>query len=136
MANRIGRGHTPDLFERQASPGAERSLYQGFLYTRPLIVAHDSDGLEDSDSSNKALAVTSRRFVASSVLSRIFRVFYHGNGWKLTLSTVASYIVLPFITGVMAGLGEIMANELFFWMGWSGARVVHVPGRNFKSIFV
>ncbi|KAI8324541.1 hypothetical protein GQ54DRAFT_309096 [Martensiomyces pterosporus] len=47
-----------------------------------------------------------------------------------TLRFTASYMVLPFITGVMAGMGEIFANELMFRWGWRGARPVVVPGRS------
>ncbi|KAJ2549139.1 hypothetical protein EV175_004558 [Coemansia sp. RSA 1933] len=50
--------------------------------------------------------------------------------WGRVLGFVATYMALPFVTGVMAGIGEIFANELLYKWGWRGARPVSVPGRN------
>ncbi|KAJ2849549.1 hypothetical protein IWW36_002555 [Coemansia brasiliensis] len=46
-----------------------------------------------------------------------------------TLRFVATYMVLPFVTGVMAGMGEIFANEVMYRWGWRGARPIMVEGR-------
>ncbi|KAJ2888760.1 hypothetical protein FB639_000408 [Coemansia asiatica] len=51
------------------------------------------------------------------------------SNWKGTLRFVGLYMVLPFVTGVMAGLGEIFANEVMYRWGWRGARPIQVPGR-------
>ncbi|KAI9503229.1 hypothetical protein GGI25_004280 [Coemansia spiralis] len=50
--------------------------------------------------------------------------------WKRILGFVATYMALPFVTGVMAGIGEIFANELLYRWGWRGAKPISVPGRN------
>ncbi|KAJ2682773.1 hypothetical protein GGH99_004603 [Coemansia sp. RSA 1285] len=50
--------------------------------------------------------------------------------WGRVLGFVATYMALPFVTGVMAGIGEIFANELLYRWGWRGARPISVPGRN------
>ncbi|KAJ1798052.1 hypothetical protein LPJ59_002751 [Coemansia sp. RSA 2399] len=50
--------------------------------------------------------------------------------WGRVLGFVATYMALPFVTGVMAGIGEIFANELLYKWGWRGARPISVPGRN------
>ncbi|KAJ2769185.1 hypothetical protein IWQ57_003214 [Coemansia nantahalensis] len=50
-------------------------------------------------------------------------------GWGGVMRFVGLYMALPFVTGVMAGMGEIFANELMFRWGWRGARPVQVPGR-------
>ncbi|KAJ2305795.1 hypothetical protein IWW55_001756, partial [Coemansia sp. RSA 2706] len=51
-----------------------------------------------------------------------------------TLRFVATYMALPFVTGVMAGMGEIFANELMYRWGWQGARpIMLLP--NFRAIF-
>ncbi|KAJ1934837.1 hypothetical protein EC988_008679 [Linderina pennispora] len=49
--------------------------------------------------------------------------------WSSVLRFTALYMVLPFITGVMAGMGEIFANELMFRWGWRGARPLMVKNR-------
>ncbi|KAI9479400.1 hypothetical protein LPJ78_004250 [Coemansia sp. RSA 989] len=46
-----------------------------------------------------------------------------------TLRFVATYMLLPFVTGVMAGMGEIFANEAMYRWGWRGARPIMVEGR-------
>ncbi|KAJ1735424.1 hypothetical protein LPJ61_000547 [Coemansia biformis] len=51
------------------------------------------------------------------------------SGWGGTMRFVATYMALPFVTGVMAGMGEIFANELMFRWGWRGARPIMVAGR-------
>ncbi|KAJ2691930.1 hypothetical protein H4R19_006258 [Coemansia spiralis] len=51
-------------------------------------------------------------------------------GWRGVVRFVGLYMALPFVTGVMAGMGEIFANELMFRWGWRGARPVNVPGRS------
>ncbi|KAJ2339114.1 hypothetical protein IWW50_006919 [Coemansia erecta] len=51
-----------------------------------------------------------------------------------TLRFVATYMALPFVTGVMAGMGEIFANELMFRWGWQGARPIMVAGRNNRAL--
>lgn len=43
--------------------------------------------------------------------------------WHL-LYRVAINLVLPFVNGVMIGIGEILAHEVGFRWGWAGARVV------------
>ncbi|KAJ1771485.1 hypothetical protein LPJ74_002305 [Coemansia sp. RSA 1843] len=50
--------------------------------------------------------------------------------WGRVLGFVATYMALPFVTGVMAGIGEIFANELLYKWGWRGARPISVPGRD------
>ncbi|KAJ2910427.1 hypothetical protein GGI21_000890 [Coemansia aciculifera] len=50
--------------------------------------------------------------------------------WIKILRFTATYLALPFITGVMAGMGEIFANEFMYRWGWRGARPVAVAGRN------
>ncbi|KAJ2029143.1 hypothetical protein IW146_008198 [Coemansia sp. RSA 922] len=50
--------------------------------------------------------------------------------WPKVLRFTATYLALPFITGVMAGMGEIFANEFMYRWGWRGARPVAVAGRN------
>ncbi|KAI7833244.1 hypothetical protein BX661DRAFT_169109 [Kickxella alabastrina] len=50
--------------------------------------------------------------------------------WKRTLRFVGLYMALPFVTGVMAGMGEIFANEAMYRWGWRGARPIQVKGRN------
>ncbi|KAJ2782917.1 hypothetical protein H4R18_001996 [Coemansia javaensis] len=52
------------------------------------------------------------------------------SGWGGAARFLATYVALPFVTGVMAGMGEIFANELMYRWGWRGARPVAVPGRN------
>ncbi|KAJ2718786.1 hypothetical protein GGI07_005591 [Coemansia sp. Benny D115] len=54
--------------------------------------------------------------------------------WRRTLRFVGLYLALPFVTGVMAGMGEIFANEAMYRWGWRGARPIHVPGRH-KRVF-
>ncbi|KAJ2741021.1 hypothetical protein GGI20_005477 [Coemansia sp. BCRC 34301] len=50
--------------------------------------------------------------------------------WVKVLRFTATYLALPFVTGVMAGMGEIFANEFMYRWGWRGARPVAVTGRN------
>ncbi|PIA17891.1 hypothetical protein COEREDRAFT_85769 [Coemansia reversa NRRL 1564] len=50
--------------------------------------------------------------------------------WGRTFRFISLYMALPFVTGVMAGMGEIFANELMYRWGWRGARPIMVPGRN------
>ncbi|KAJ2865629.1 hypothetical protein GGH94_002073 [Coemansia aciculifera] len=50
--------------------------------------------------------------------------------WPKVLRFTATYLALPFITGVMAGMGEIFANEFMYRWGWRGARPVAVGRRN------
>ncbi|KAJ2003361.1 hypothetical protein GGI02_003536 [Coemansia sp. RSA 2322] len=50
--------------------------------------------------------------------------------WPKVLKFTATYVALPFITGVMAGMGEIFANEFMYRWGWRGARPMAVSGRN------
>ncbi|KAJ1881560.1 hypothetical protein LPJ57_001538 [Coemansia sp. RSA 486] len=52
------------------------------------------------------------------------------SNWKSTMRFVGLYMALPFVTGVMAGLGEIFANEVMYRWGWRGARPIQVPGRD------
>ncbi|KAJ2156751.1 hypothetical protein GGF46_004976 [Coemansia sp. RSA 552] len=50
-------------------------------------------------------------------------------GLGSTLRFAVTYMALPFVTGVMAGMGEIFANELMYRWGWRGARPIMVSGR-------
>ncbi|KAJ2022874.1 hypothetical protein GGI06_001636, partial [Coemansia sp. S85] len=61
--------------------------------------------------------------------NRIWQVISYVN-WPKVLRFTAAYLALPFITGVMAGMGEIFANEFMYRWGWKGARPVAVAGRN------
>ncbi|KAJ2077472.1 hypothetical protein H4R24_005113 [Coemansia sp. RSA 988] len=51
-------------------------------------------------------------------------------GWSRSFRFISLYMVLPFVTGVMAGMGEIFANEFMYRWGWRGARPIMVPGRS------
>ncbi|KAJ1961237.1 hypothetical protein GGI12_003362 [Dipsacomyces acuminosporus] len=59
-----------------------------------------------------------------------WRQWFSALGWGKSFRFMATYMVLPFVTGVMAGMGEIFANELMFRWGWKGARPITVSGRN------
>ncbi|KAJ2830739.1 hypothetical protein GGI24_001838 [Coemansia furcata] len=61
--------------------------------------------------------------------SKVWQVVSSVN-WSKVLRFTAAYLALPFITGVMAGMGEIFANEFMYRWGWRGARPVAVAGRN------
>ncbi|KAJ2834045.1 hypothetical protein FBU31_001821 [Coemansia sp. 'formosensis'] len=61
--------------------------------------------------------------------SRVWQVISSAN-WSKVLRFTATYLALPFITGVMAGMGEIFANEFMYRWGWRGARPVAVAGRS------
>ncbi|KAJ2416332.1 hypothetical protein GGI10_001032, partial [Coemansia sp. RSA 2530] len=61
--------------------------------------------------------------------NRVWQVISYVN-WPKVLRFTATYLALPFITGVMAGMGEIFANEFMYRWGWKGARPVTVAGRN------
>lgn len=55
-------------------------------------------------------------------------------GWPSVLRILGTYLALPFVTGVMAGMGEIFANELMYRWGWRGARPLQVPNRRNRSL--
>ncbi|KAJ2795069.1 hypothetical protein H4R20_006003, partial [Coemansia guatemalensis] len=62
--------------------------------------------------------------------SFISRIGDYIPSWSRSLRFISLYMALPFLTGVMAGMGEIFANELMYRWGWRGARPIMVPGRN------
>ncbi|KAJ2611777.1 hypothetical protein H4S08_002999 [Coemansia sp. RSA 1365] len=62
--------------------------------------------------------------------SYISRIGDYIPSWGRTFRFISLYMALPFVTGVMAGMGEIFANELMYRWGWRGARPIMVPGRN------
>ncbi|KAJ2627532.1 hypothetical protein GGF44_004703 [Coemansia sp. RSA 1694] len=66
---------------------------------------------------------------ASSNNNKVWQVVGSIN-WPKVLRFTATYLALPFITGVMAGMGEIFANEFMYRWGWRGARPIAVAGRN------
>ncbi|KAJ2489782.1 hypothetical protein IWW37_003697 [Coemansia sp. RSA 2050] len=61
--------------------------------------------------------------------NRVWQAISYVN-WPKVLRFTATYLALPFVTGVMAGMGEIFANEFMYRWGWKGARPVAVAGRN------
>ncbi|KAJ1861735.1 hypothetical protein LPJ73_000948 [Coemansia sp. RSA 2703] len=81
------------------------------------------------DEKGDATAAVAKRAVGIPSQSWWRRVVSDG-GWGRTLRFFGLYMALPFVTGVMAGMGEIFANEVMFRWGWRGARPIQVPGRN------
>ncbi|KAJ1722696.1 hypothetical protein LPJ53_002909 [Coemansia erecta] len=107
--------------------------------------SEDSDDNEEYEKLEEGAAVFDPRFTfdeksagAAAVAKRAvgvpaqswWRRAVSGGGWGRSLRFFGLYMALPFVTGVMAGMGEIFANEVMFRWGWRGARPIQVPGRN------
>ncbi|KAL1915640.1 uncharacterized protein VTP21DRAFT_6399 [Calcarisporiella thermophila] len=56
--------------------------------------------------------------------------FYRHPSLLRVLRAVGINFFLPFLNGVMLGLGEIFANEIMFSFGWFGARIIPAGGRS------
>lgn len=83
------------------------------LYDSALTVPSDSENY----SANQELS-SSQPSSSSSPL-----ILYHPPTLWSVLRGAAINIILPFVNGLMLGLGELLAHEAAFRLGWSGTKV-------------
>ncbi|OMJ09084.1 hypothetical protein AYI69_g10817 [Smittium culicis] len=94
----------------------------------------------NTESFNKTLPIDENKlietFKENSLISSPFTYimhFFKAFNFKGILVISLTTIGLPFISGMMVGLGEIFANELMFYYGWRGATPIRIIGALSKA---
>ncbi|OLY80863.1 hypothetical protein AYI68_g5034 [Smittium mucronatum] len=109
----------------------EESLENEDFFDEPKNETYDTIPQDKKNEKRIAERSKSNSILGSPFIyiSHIFRAI----NFKGILVTSLTTIGLPFISGIMVGLGEIFANEVMFHYGWRGATPIRIIG-NLKEI--
>ncbi|OMJ16222.1 hypothetical protein AYI70_g2239 [Smittium culicis] len=94
-----------------------------------LVIRNNTENSNKTASKdeNKLIETSKENSLISSPFIYIMH-FFKAFNFKGILVISLTTIGLPFISGMMVGLGEIFANELMFYYGWRGATPIRIIG--------